>query len=196
MAPSRKWTEDQLVEACASSRTVREVLIRLRLAPAGGNYWVILKRIRESNINIDHFTRSRPRRSPLLKPTRRPLSAALVPGSNAGSYKLKKRLFAAGLKDPRCELCGWAERSSDGRLPLELHHVNGIRNDNRLENLQILCPNCHSLQPTHRGRNIGRNATGEDVPGAGLEPARAFAQDFLRVLCLPFHHPGSNDHET
>lgn len=64
--------------------------------------------------------------------------------------------FAAGLKQPRCELCGWETLAPDGRLPLELDHVNGVRTDHRLENLRILCPNCHSLQPTHRGLNIGK----------------------------------------
>ncbi|MGB4076287.1 MAG: HNH endonuclease [Minisyncoccia bacterium] len=38
-------------------------------------------------------------------------------------------------------------------MPVELDHVNGDRHDNRIENLRILCPNCHSLKPTHRGRN-------------------------------------------
>lgn len=64
------------------------------------------------------------------------------------------------------ERCGWAERAEDGRIPVELDHKNGDRFDNRFENLQILCPNCHSLQPTHRGKNvksrgggIGRHAT-------------------------------------
>ncbi|MDE1988391.1 MAG: HNH endonuclease, partial [Patescibacteria group bacterium] len=42
-------------------------------------------------------------------------------------------------------------------LPLELDHINGDRHDNRLENLRILCPNCHSLKPTHRGRNMNKH---------------------------------------
>lgn len=61
-----------------------------------------------------------------------------------------------GLKPACCEECGWAKISNDGRLPLELDRINGDRNDNRIENLRILCPNCHSLQPTHRGRNKKR----------------------------------------
>ena len=51
-------------------------------------------------------------------------------------------------------MCGWAKISIDGRIPLELDQINGNRHDNRLENLRILCPNCHSLQITHRGMNI------------------------------------------
>ncbi|KKR20443.1 MAG: hypothetical protein UT50_C0017G0003 [Candidatus Moranbacteria bacterium GW2011_GWA2_39_41] len=70
------------------------------------------------------------------------------------SFKLKKRLFAANLKPRHCEECGWKKVSEDGRTPLELDHINGDSADNRLENLRVLCPNCHSLKPTHRGRNI------------------------------------------
>ena len=49
------------------------------------------------------------------------------------------------------------KKSIDGRIPLELDHINGDRHDNRIKNLRILCPNCHSLQPTHRGRNMNKN---------------------------------------
>jgi hypothetical protein len=65
---------------------------------------------------------------------------------------LKKRLIAAGLKSQRCERCGI--RSWRGApLSLCLHHVNGDGDDNRLENLQLLCPNCHSQTPNFSGRN-------------------------------------------
>ena len=77
----------------------------------------------------------------------------LARGVNFQSYQLKNRLFTAGLKLQQCEQCGWAEKTSDGYLPLELDHINGDRYDNRLENLRVLCPNCHSLTPNHRGRN-------------------------------------------
>ena len=72
-------------------------------------------------------------------------------------FFLKKRLFLANLKPKNCEICGWAKVTEDGYLPLELDHINGNSKDNRLENLRVLCPNCHSLKPTHRGRNIRKN---------------------------------------
>jgi len=82
-----------------------------------------------------------------------PLSEVMTCGRYYQSYRLKRRLIAAGLKKEQCELCGWAERAADGRLPLERDHRNGDPLDNRFENLRILCPNCHSLQPTHRALN-------------------------------------------
>jgi 5-methylcytosine-specific restriction endonuclease McrA len=81
------------------------------------------------------------------------LESLLIANGTAQSYKLKRRLYEVGLKLPKCELCGWAEVSPDGRIPVELAHINGDHSDNRIENLRILCPNCHSLQSTHRGRN-------------------------------------------
>lgn len=61
------------------------------------------------------------------------------------------RLVAAGLKEERCEECGLEEWR--GRVvPLALHHVNGDRDDNRIESLQLLCPNCHALTDTFAGR--------------------------------------------
>ena len=81
----------------------------------------------------------------------------MIKNSTYQSYKLKKRLFESKLKLPKCEKCGWAKRSVDGRLPLELDHINGDRKDNRISNLRILCPNCHSLESTHRGLNRNRN---------------------------------------
>ena len=82
-----------------------------------------------------------------------PLNQILKKNSNFQSYKLKNRLIKEGLKQAFCEECGWAKQTKDGRLPLELHHINGDPHDNRLENLEILCPNCHSLKNNYRGLN-------------------------------------------
>ena len=58
------------------------------------------------------------------------------------------------IKEYKCECCGNTEWNKKP-IALELHHVNGIKNDLRLENLQILCPNCHAFTDNYRGKNIG-----------------------------------------
>lgn len=144
----------QLQEAVQSSSSYRRVLIALGLREAGGNYEQVKKYIKEYNLDTKHFTGSAWSRGlhGIIRPSL-PLERILVKDSSFQSFKLKKRLFAKGIKQKQCEECGWAKMSDDGRIPLELDHINGDRHDNRLENLRVLCPNCHSLKPTHRGRN-------------------------------------------
>jgi 5-methylcytosine-specific restriction endonuclease McrA len=77
---------------------------------------------------------------------------------------VKARLRLAGLKHECCEQCGltdWRNRP----LSLELHHVNGDGRDNRLENLMLLCPNCHSQTDTWGARNKGRRSADEESSG-------------------------------
>ena len=149
----RLWSIDQLKNAVKDSFSYRQVLKKLGLREAGGNYEQVKKYIKEYKLNVSHFKGMAWNKGlkGIGKP-RIPLELILVKNSSFQSFKLKKRLFAAGLKPQYCENCGWAERTKDGYLPLELDHINGDRHDNRLENLRILCPNCHSLTAHHRGR--------------------------------------------
>jgi DNA-binding CsgD family transcriptional regulator/5-methylcytosine-specific restriction endonuclease McrA len=90
-----------------------------------------------------------------------PLEDLLVVGSRFNRGHLKQRLIKAGLKENRCEICGITEWN--GRpLNTELHHVNGDGKDNRIENLQLLCGNCHSQTDNWGGRGVKRNG---DRPG-------------------------------
>lgn len=154
---SRRWTDEQLRDAVAQSFSFAQTLRRLGLIAAGGNYDQVQRRVAELQLDTSHF-RGRAWNVGLAYDPRAivPLEQVLVAGRWTSSHPLKQRLFKAGLKHPSCELCGWAERAAGGRIPVELDHINGDRSDNRLENLRILCPNCHSLQPTHRGLNQKR----------------------------------------
>ena len=149
----QKWTNEELTEAVKNSTSIRAVIQKLGLIPAGGNYVQIQSRIKLLAIDTSHFTGSAWSKRLKLGPKDFDIQIVFENKRPYQSYKLKKRLFQLNIKQQNCEECKWSEISSDGRIPLELDHINGNPYDNRLENLRILCPNCHSLKPTHRGRN-------------------------------------------
>lgn len=84
---------------------------------------------------------------------KRPLSEILIKDSDfKTSNHLRKRLIDEGLKEERYEKCKNTEWLKQP-IPLELDHINGDNRDNRIENLRILCPNCHALTPNYSGKN-------------------------------------------
>ena len=87
------------------------------------------------------------------RPRAAPIESYLVRGRRTNRTHLKQRLLSAGLKTNRCERCGIDEWRGEP-LSMALHHVNGDGLDNRLENVAMLCPNCHSQTPNFSGRNI------------------------------------------
>jgi DNA-binding CsgD family transcriptional regulator len=88
----------------------------------------------------------------VASPAAIPISQLLAADTHRGRYNLKLRLLREGLKEDRCERCGLTEWRGE-LLTLALHHVNGHRDDNRLGNLELLCPNCHSQTENYAGRN-------------------------------------------
>ena len=91
------------------------------------------------------------------RPTAMPFNELLAADTPRNRNHIKLRILAAGLKENRCEECGISQwRNRD--LSLALHHINGDGNDNRLENLQLLCPNCHSQTPNYGAKKRRRKA--------------------------------------
>jgi hypothetical protein len=141
-----------LLEAVSRSRSIRETLKKLGLAPAGGNYACVKKAIANFGIDISHFTGQAHLRGKTHDYKKRPLGQILKRGKVENTHRLKRRLIAEGLKPRRCQSCGLADWLGQA-IPLELHHQDGDRINNVLSNLMLLCPNCHALTDNYRGKN-------------------------------------------
>jgi 5-methylcytosine-specific restriction endonuclease McrA len=187
----RTWTDDVLRIAVAEEASLRKVLARLGLREAGGNYRHVRERIKQLDLSTEHWhgqAHLRGKGNPHARPT--PLDAILLKGTTYQSNKLRRRLLSAGILDhkcSRCELTEWLECS----IPLELDHIDGDSSNNELSNLRLLCPNCHALTTTYRGRNIktsrnpGRQAIQQGIARFGSQAAFAreigVAPDTIRI---------------
>lgn len=154
----KKWDNEQFVEAVKTSLSYAEVIRKIGLKVAGSNYDTVKRKIKELNLDIKHMTGTawnQGERYKIIKPAI-PLNNVLIENSTwINTNHLKKRLLKEGLKNYKCEFCNnneWMGRP----ISLELHHINGIKDDLRIENLQILCPNCHAFTDNYRGKNTSK----------------------------------------
>lgn len=145
----------ELKNATASSTSKRQVLLKLGIKAAGGNYNTLKKAFAYFNINTSHFKGQSWSKGRRFGP-RRPLSAYLSNKFPIKSHKLKIRLIKEGTFEHRCSNCNRTEWEGEP-IPIELDHINGNHMDNSLTNLRILCPNCHAQTPTYRGKNKGNH---------------------------------------
>ncbi|AWM34531.1 HNH endonuclease [Hymenobacter nivis] len=161
MAATRKFlsTDDEFRQAVAESLSIRQVLGRIGLVPAGGNYKTVHARIKLLALDTSHFTGAGWNQGPRYHMLGKSFSweGILVENSTyTSTFRLRNRLIQHGLKEVKCEDCGLVEWCNQA-IPLELHHANGVNNDHRLANLRLLCPNCHALTDNYRGKNQQRS---------------------------------------
>jgi hypothetical protein len=137
---------DKLTETVKESNSFADVFRNLNKSGSGDSYKVLKKAIERNKIDTSHFDPYKNNRV-LIKTI--PIEELLKNGTNISSGKLKDKLYKEGLKKRECELCGQDENWKGKKMSLILDHKNGINNDNRIENLQIVCPNCNSTLITH-----------------------------------------------
>lgn len=152
-----KIPSEQFESVVRNARTLKEVLDFLgRSGHSRGSYTTLKERIKEDNIDISHMHEGRKqvRVEKLRIHNTIPLSEILVENSTyLHTTDLKKRLLKEGLLIEKCYKCGLGNEWEGEPLSLQLDHENGVHNDNRIENLRLLCPNCHSQTITFSGRN-------------------------------------------
>ena len=142
MGQKPTWKDEQLIDSISKCKSFTEVAKYLNMSKSTNS--LLKKRAIELNLDFSHFKISG--YNPL------PLNEVLVKNRETSSHKLKKRLITEGFKQHKCECCGITEWNGKP-APIELDHINGNHQDNRLENLRILCPNCHAQTESYRGKN-------------------------------------------
>ena len=145
------YTKELLEPIVKSSISWAEVLRKLGKKPAsGGTQSHIVKRCSDFGISASHFLGQGHNKGKTFK--KKPLSFYLKTNSKVNSSHLLKRLISAKIKERVCEMCNRTTWMGD-LIPLELDHINGNHFDNRLKNLQALCPNCHYLKHKKQRKN-------------------------------------------
>lgn len=150
MPPSPAFTRPQLQKAVTDSFSFAAVLRRLKLAHSSSSYKTVRKYCKKWGIDTSHFNPNIGKSRGGIKPL--DLEEVLVRNSSYSRSNLKRRLYQSGLKERQCEICGQGEVWQGKNISLILDHINGVNNDNRLENLRIVCPNCNAALETHCGR--------------------------------------------
>lgn len=157
MSRKTKRTDDDIINAVKENISIRGVLQQLNLCDYGGaNYTLIKNHVKRLNLDTSHWTgQSHLKGKNHSWGIKKPLNEILVENSDycsTSTSALKKRLLNEGVMINKCYECGIIEWRGKN-ISLHIDHINGIRSDNRMENLRLLCPNCHSQTPTYCGRN-------------------------------------------
>lgn len=143
------WDKQNVQNAVESSANFSDTLRALGIPVRGNNLTTLKKKIKLYGINTEHFI-GRVYQKDFGHVQYVPAEKYLNNTRFINSWKLKEKLIKEGVKRHVCERCGVSEWMGEP-VPLQLHHINGDNTDNRIENIQILCPNCHAQTENYRG---------------------------------------------
>ena len=149
-----KFSKTQINQFVKESFSYKTLALKCGYNPNGGSSIQQIKNmIDELQLDVSHFTGQGWNKGKAL-PSSRKLSFEeyIKTSKNIQTNKIRKKLLSEGLKQHVCECCGnivWCGKP----IPLEVHHKDGDKTNNKLDNLELLCPNCHAQTDTYRGKN-------------------------------------------
>ena len=159
-----KLSDEQFVELLKKSSTISEVLFKLGYTVKGNSWGYSQVKRRMDDLNLDYSIfkgKSAVIKTNKLNNIRK--EDILKENCKHQRIVLRRYVIKNNLIPYKCAICGCTEWQGK-TLSLELDHINGINNDNRLENLRFLCPNCHSQTSTYGSRNQQLNSSEYDIP--------------------------------
>ena len=168
------WTkinDDEFKDLVMSSKTYKEIFEFFGIENKGGNNNTIKKRIKELGLSVSHFDKPQKGFINYINSKKRDLSEILVENSDYKRAPLRRRIIKENLIEQVCGICGIRDEWNGLPLVLILDHINGVNNDNRLENLRFVCPNCNYQLPTHGGKNTKRRKDDKCSCGSYKNPS-------------------------
>ena len=157
----RQYDKEWLTKLCAESYSYSEVLRKAGRKPGGGTNETLKKKILEYNIDVSHFTGQKWRTAPNYEPQpgskeKYSLEEVFTKNSTITQKTLRGYVERHQIIPYKCANCGCDGNWQGGKIALDLDHIDGDNTNNLVTNLRYLCPNCHALTPTYRGKNKGK----------------------------------------
>jgi hypothetical protein len=147
-------TKEKFQEIVKSYNTLAEIIRHFGLG--SGNYETLKARLKSDNIDYSHIKLGLDTNKYRGGPNKKDISEYLKKDTKIWGQQLKRRLLRENVLENKCSICDQGPEWNGKELVLQLDHINGINSDNRIENLRIICPNCHTQTSTFSGRNGGR----------------------------------------
>jgi len=149
----RNYTRQEIEQYVKESYSWSTLSQKLGYSKCGSSYITLQSMIQELNLDISHFTGQGWLSGKTYESDRYVPFNEYIKSKNVQTNKIRKKLLREGLKEHICECCKntlW----NNVPIPLEVHHKDGNKENNNIENLQLLCPNCHALTDNYKGKNI------------------------------------------
>lgn len=171
MSKPFRISDEALRAAVAASLTMSDLTRNLGYCTGRSNRAMLKRRIKQLGIDGSHLEKHKWRRGiPRVGSNRTvPLEKVLVSGRRCDSHNLKERLIRLNMFERKCQHCGLSDWCGQ-KIPLTLDHIDGDNINNKIENLRILCENCHALTPTWRGRKRTFNRLKAEASAEATEP--------------------------
>lgn len=156
------YTKEELQKIVDKSLSIKDFMRKIGFSSEGANRKTIYRVFKEYEINLTQLEKNRKifleeHRRTICENSKIPIEEILIENSTFNRGHLKERLIKENLLEYKCIKCSNEGSWQNEKLVLVLDHINGINNDNRLENLRFLCPNCNSQTKTFCGKNQNKD---------------------------------------
>ena len=152
---TRQEIEQFVKNSCSYAQLAKKIGYE-NSSSSGSAYRAVHQMINELNLDTSHFTGQGWIKGKTYDSKKYMPFDEYIKGDSVQTNKLRQKLLKEGLKEYKCECCQntiWNGQP----IPLEVHHKDGDKDNNELENLQLLCPNCHALTDNYRGKNTQKH---------------------------------------